>query len=970
VLQNRLTVLHGLSGLGKSSLLRAGLFPALRARQCLPVYLRLSFAPDAPMLVDQVFAAIDAAARDARAKPPARQNAETLWEYFQRHGNAFWSERNRLLTPVLAFDQFEEIFTLGAERRAEESKAFLEAIADLAEGRAPQAVKARLDGSPAEAARAFDFSRQACRVLLSLREDYLAHLEDLRHLMPTMGNRMRLRPLNGIQALTVVSKPGGSLVTEGVAEQIVAAVAGPRQRQRPPEEQEIDPALLCLLCRELNRRRIKDTAPMINAGMLTEEVRAVILGEFYEQAVGRVSETARRFVEDKLLLASGQRDSVALEVAQDAGVDDAEIEALVAERLVRREERGGVVRLELTHDVLTDVVRTSRDQREQRKRRKLVLRLTLAFCTVALALVGFAYYQKRDAQTARLEAEIASAEALTAHKNAEAARDAAIEVVVTANAALDGSEDDRQLIKELRTKVETRQPTGATDSMTERATLQKLIDDGTIATTLRKGSSAQHTITALQTVLHWLGFDRALKWEKLGADGVYGKATIAAVAEFAKRNDSMANGEWVSSALAEKILARYDSLGELKQLAEDVDEKKIERYYKRGGTDQFRIAALQTLLNDLGFGKELNWNKFGADGDYDRSISAAVAAFGKREGLGGDGTVLTMPLAKRIVTRLGPFYGGTWHTPSPAPGSLSVSSVVGIQNRQYLKVSDGVNQKQFRKFRRGLFTSGSQKPAAFLASHADQLRALKVTQSEINVMIAVAANEGNLDAINTWDNAFLSFGLFQWSVGAGSEKGHLPALLARIKNEDRELFDKYWGQLGLDVAEVTTGPVYGYFSLRGTTIKTPAAKAQLRQPSWAFYFWLFGQDPAVQAMQFKHALATLDQFYSTDRYMVDNKYLVSDLVTSEYGVAVILDNYVNRPVYVKACLAKALNLTGLRNPGQWGTEEERKFIDAYLKIRVTYGRFPMTDAEKRGRVTKKYLTNDTISDHRGSFKRF
>jgi hypothetical protein len=350
-----------------------------------------------------------------------------------------------------------------------------------------------------------------------------------------------------------------------------------------------------------------------------------------------------------------------------------------------------------------------------------------------------------------------------------------------------------------------------------------------------------------------------------------------------------------------------------------------------------------------------------------------VAAFGKREGLGGDGAVLTLPPARRIVAQLGPFYGGSWHAPShaptPAPGSLSITSVVRNNNRQFVEVSNGVQKKQFGKFKRGLFTQGTQKPADFVKSHADKLRALKVTQSEINVTIAVAENEGNLDAINTWDNAFLSFGLFQWTAGTGSGKGELPALLARIKNEDRDLFDKYCGQHGLDVTEITPGPVYGHFSLRGTTIKTPAAKAQLRQAPWAFYFWLAGQDPAVQAMEIKHALGRLDQFYSTGRYKVDNKYRVSDLVTSEYGVGLILDNHVNRPAYVKSCLSKALKQTGLRNPARWSTADERKLIDAYLKIRVTYGRSPMTDAEKRARVTKKYLTKGTISDRRGSFKR-
>ena len=278
---------------------------------------------------------------------------------------------------MLAFDQFEEIFTLGVFRRADESKTFLEAIADLAEGRAPKAVKARLDRSPADASRAFDVSRQACRVLLSLREDYLAYLEDLRPLMPTMGNRMRLRSLNGIQAMTVVRRPGGSLVTEAVAREIVAAVAGARQRQRPERSRRSTRRSSACYAAELNKRRIKDGAAQISADLLTEQVRAGILGEFYEAAIGRVSATARQFVEDKLLLASGQRDSVAIEVAHDAGVDDAEIEALVAERLVRREERGGIVRLELTHDVLTDVVRASRDQRRERLAREQAERAAL-----------------------------------------------------------------------------------------------------------------------------------------------------------------------------------------------------------------------------------------------------------------------------------------------------------------------------------------------------------------------------------------------------------------------------------------------------------------------------------------------------------------------------------------------------------------------------------------------------------------
>lgn len=102
------------------------------------------------------------------------------------------------------------------------------------------------------------------------------------------------------------------------------------------------------------------------------------------------------------MLASGQRDSVALEVAHESGVDDAQIDMLVDERLVRREERGGIVRLELTHDVLTDVVRASRDQRREReareqaqqaaqeaeKRLRKSRRLAIAMTVLALVSIG------------------------------------------------------------------------------------------------------------------------------------------------------------------------------------------------------------------------------------------------------------------------------------------------------------------------------------------------------------------------------------------------------------------------------------------------------------------------------------------------------------------------------------------------------------------------------------------------------
>ncbi len=107
VMRERVTVLLGRSGFGKSSLLQAGLFPRLRQQNALPVYVRLRFSPDQPSLSEQVKRAVLSEAAANRVEAPQETEHETLWEYFHRQDADFWSARNRLITPVLVFDQFE-----------------------------------------------------------------------------------------------------------------------------------------------------------------------------------------------------------------------------------------------------------------------------------------------------------------------------------------------------------------------------------------------------------------------------------------------------------------------------------------------------------------------------------------------------------------------------------------------------------------------------------------------------------------------------------------------------------------------------------------------------------------------------------------------------------------------------------------------------------------------------------------------
>lgn len=452
VLRERLTVLFGRSGLGKTSLLQAGLFPRLRQDNYLPVPIRLDFgegveAGGRSVFVRQVREAIARAARAVEAETPPLDRNETLWETFHQEGADFWSLDNRLILPVLVFDQFEEIFTLGRSRAAlaEARDQFLIELADLVEGRPPAALKARLDSSPEEA-RAYAFQQHNYKVLLSLREDFLPDLEGLHDRIPSLGhNRVRLRRMNGEEALRVVTGAGGGLVEEAAARRIVGFVAGEVAAAGIPEvalaELEIEPALLSVVCRELNNMRRQQGEPRITADLLAGHWTE-ILSDFYERSLADLAPEVRIFIENHLITESGYRDSVALETAlREPGITREVLARLIDRRLLRKETRGEQQRVELTHDVLTGVIRDSRDTRRQQeiqevsedarraaeererqtrrelRRSRMINFLLGALSLVAVCLAVVAWHQHAQAKEAERENEAAFSQTLGLYRS-------------------------------------------------------------------------------------------------------------------------------------------------------------------------------------------------------------------------------------------------------------------------------------------------------------------------------------------------------------------------------------------------------------------------------------------------------------------------------------------------------------------------------------------------------------------------
>jgi hypothetical protein len=149
----------------------------------------------------------------------------------------------------------------------------------------------------------YGFARHHYRLLFCLREDFLAMIDDLRPLMPSIAlNRKRLAAINGASALEVVNQ-APHLITPDVAERVVRFVAG-AEDGRPLAETVVDPALLSVFCSELNIKR-RELGEETITSALVEGNREQILRLFYERAVAGISPQLRAFIEDELVLESG-----------------------------------------------------------------------------------------------------------------------------------------------------------------------------------------------------------------------------------------------------------------------------------------------------------------------------------------------------------------------------------------------------------------------------------------------------------------------------------------------------------------------------------------------------------------------------------------------------------------------------------------------------------------------------------------
>ena len=408
ILYNTQTVIYGKSGIGKSSILNAGVFPVLRRNNYFPVYVRLVHDGKVSYC-SQIISAVRNSLEKLRiedlgapegaiykevvgfehevVKRYDEKIPEGLWEFFHRYefGYRLNEEADvQYIAPVLIFDQFEEIFTL--QKDNEKIEDFFNELASLLNNICPEyllqdtvevsdrevatAPKGSLikKGLVRKTARLDYIDETNMRLVISLREDYLSYLErNIMHIPSLKHNRYCLRPLSEDQAGDIIMKPVPGLIDVDVANAIICKVTGAKPDDfvvgDDKPQIEVDSAMLSLFLTELYEKK-----PLEQRCMTVDMVNSLgenIISGFYAKVTSHIPEKVVHFMEDNLLTEDGRRDNIPLSKAKNV-ISSKTFEYLIEERFIHIFPWNKEMRVEYMHDILCKTIAKKRDARHER----------------------------------------------------------------------------------------------------------------------------------------------------------------------------------------------------------------------------------------------------------------------------------------------------------------------------------------------------------------------------------------------------------------------------------------------------------------------------------------------------------------------------------------------------------------------------------------------------------------------------
>lgn len=406
VLAEDLVILFAKSGMGKTSLIKAGLMEQLRELGYFPAVARVNDTTQdlVESVVRSVQETASAANVDCVSIDQGSDNQSSLSDYF---GSVeYWSAEDDLLRPALILDQFEELFTLQTPLRRKELIARLADLVRAGKERAPQS-----GGGYA-----------GIKVVISMREDFLANLEELASDIPgILRNRFRLGPLSRDGARDAIVEPAlvdddaftGLPFTyqQDAVERIIAFLGKQRLGTETIEVDEVEPVQLQLICqyveeqvqeRRANLETADDSGPddgieVSGEDLGDEKHMQRVLRNFYERTIGAIElkaekKAVQRLCEERLISPSGRRlTEDGDEIVYQFGILKQRLRQLVDARLLRSEPRLGGTFYELSHDTLVAPILAARAERLARRntRRKWMSGIGTGLAAIILLVIGY-----------------------------------------------------------------------------------------------------------------------------------------------------------------------------------------------------------------------------------------------------------------------------------------------------------------------------------------------------------------------------------------------------------------------------------------------------------------------------------------------------------------------------------------------------------------------------------------------------
>lgn len=398
ILNHQAIVLYGKSGIGKSSLLQAGVFPKLRVNAMVPIHIRLTHNTEISY-TQQIENAISEHLTVTDLIPDTFPDFG-LWTYFHRH--QFLDTNGKEITPVVVLDQFEEIFTLTDPIHKREVSNLFSELADVLNDVKPDRViqaetiyqeenkltiqENKVTGFVIQAptqSSSFNYNTSpSFRFVFSIRDDSLYLLERNSAKIPALKvNRFNLNALDESNALDVITKPAPGLFSDDEAYRILDGLA----YYEYDDYRVVDPAILSLFLFSFFREQGKGTYSDIFERYYQENTLPKL-----------IKESSLSYIEDNLLTDRGNRNQVPLNDIYAAGVTANEIKQLLDSKILKTEKRKGVDYVEFSHDRLCEQALKHRKERESREQnRKMRKRLLyLAFASIAtLGLLTFYFWQ-------------------------------------------------------------------------------------------------------------------------------------------------------------------------------------------------------------------------------------------------------------------------------------------------------------------------------------------------------------------------------------------------------------------------------------------------------------------------------------------------------------------------------------------------------------------------------------------------